>query len=156
MADNQSKPQLSLDKNQPSAKPKETVSEQITYLPGPDDPSTTKWRGYLFQANVPKTVAVPEMIEQARGNKFFHVGPFDPAKDSVKVVPSEKPTTPEQYRSYAVEWFKRVKTLDEFDTRWMAEEVLREKCGVGTDDIDYLMSLIQPKRAELKKQSMAA
>lgn len=153
MADNQSRPQLSLNKAQ-SAAPEKPQGEQITYVPGPEDAASTKWHGYTFHANVPKTVTHAGLIEQAKGNKFFRVGAFDPAKDAVKIAEQgPAPRTPEQYRSHAVEWFKTAKSVEELDNTWIAEEKLREKCGVGTDDLDYLLHLFQPRRAELRKMA---
>lgn len=151
MAD-QSKPTLTLNKA-PASAPAPSTSQQVTYVPGPEDPPTTKWAGYTFNANVPKTVTNADLIERAKGNRFFRVGAFDPSKDSVTVQPTTLPTTPEQYRSYAAEWLKTVKTVDDLDTRWVEEEKLREKCGVGTDDLDFLMALFQPKRHELRKMA---
>ena len=133
----------------------EPVSEEITYLPGPEDGVKTTWHGIVFHANVPKTVTKPLLIEQARTNKFFHVGPFDAAKAVAIAEQPPSPKTPEQYRAHAVAWLKTVKNVDELDMKWAGEETLRIECEAGTDDVDYLMSLILPKRAELRKMEQA-
>lgn len=172
MADSpENRPTLSLgqppERQKPGPKPRaeatekteaaEKVSEQVTYLPGDGDPSQTKWHGLVFHANIPKTVTNPILIEQARTNKHFHVGPFDPAKQG---VPTHEevvlPKTPEQYRAWFAAWLKTMSSVDEMDQRWMKEEVLRESCGVGSDDLEYMTSLYQPKRAELRKLDLPA
>lgn len=133
----------------------EKTGEQVTYRPGPDDPPSVKWAGHTFHANVPKQVTNPDLIERAKGNKFFKVGAFDTAKDSVPTAEAPPtPKTPEQYRAHAVAWLKTMRSVDELDMKWASEETLRMACEVGTDDIDYLMSLFQPKRAELRKREM--
>lgn len=129
------------------------TSELVTYRPGPEDPTQVRWDGHVFHANIPKTVTKTALIEKARKNRFFHVGPFNPATDSVPLSEDQSatPKTAEQYRAFAVEWLKKIDSVEELDTRWAAEEPLRMSCEVGTDDIEYLMDLMLPKRAELKK-----
>jgi len=136
--------------------PELIASEQITYLPAEGDPNSVKWLGHTFHANVPKTVTNATLIEKAKGNKFFKVGDFDPAKDAVKVEETPEPKTPEQYRAHAVAWIKRAKSVDELDLKWQSEETLRMSSGAGSDDVEYLMSLLGPKRAELRKAEQAA
>lgn len=126
-------------------------SEQVTYLPGPDDPPSVKWRGHVFHANVPKTVTNSALIEQARGNRAFHVGPFDPSIH----VRSDEPTPPktaEGYRAWAVGWLKKVESVDDLCERWANEGKLRESLEVGWDDFHYLSSLFQPKLDELLRR----
>lgn len=145
-----------------------TVSEQVTYLPGPEDPVSVKFAGHVFNANVPKTIegdhdADPktrayqnaQLIEKARRNKFFKVGDFNAARDGVAVEQQEKPSSAEQYRAHAVKWLQKVESVDELDTKWIAEEPLRAACEVGLDDLDYLGSIFGPKRAELRKRDAA-
>jgi hypothetical protein len=135
----------------------EAVSETVTYLPGPEGPTMTKWMGQVFHANAPKIVTNPQLIDKARANRSFKVGPFDPAKDTVETVePVPGPKTSDQYRAHAVAWLKTMQSVDELDRKWAGEEVLRIDCEVGTDDIDLLRSLFDPKRSELRKREMAA
>jgi hypothetical protein len=131
------------------------ASEQITYLPADGDPPSVKWLGHTFHANVPKTVTNATLIEKAKTNKFFKLGAFDPAVDGVKVEETTLPKTPEQYRAHAVAWIKRVASVDELDLKWQGEETLRMSSGAGSDDVEYLMSLLEPKRAELRKAEQA-
>jgi hypothetical protein len=137
--------------NKPADDPIE--SEQVTYLPGPEDSPQTKFAGQTFAANIPKTVQLPKSVfERLRGNPFFKVGAFDAHKDAVKAAPITTPTTPEQYKAHAVAWFKTADSLHEFDERWTEEEALRQQCDVGAEDLDYLSSLARPRRGELKKK----
>lgn len=128
--------------------------DHVTYRPGPDDPTSVKWSGHVFHANIPKHVKNADLIEKARSNKFFHVGEFT-EKDAV-VTRDEPPSpkTPEQYRAHAVAWIKTMTSVDQLDQKWQGEETLRMSCEVGTDDIEYLSGLIQPLRFELRKREM--
>jgi hypothetical protein len=79
------------------------VSETVTYLPGREDPPQVKWQGRIFRANTPKTVTDARLIEMARANRFFKVGPFDPSKDAVPTVEQlSAPNLPDQYRAHAL------------------------------------------------------
>ena len=71
--------------------PEAPKTEQVTYTPGPDDPTSVKWHGYTFHANVPKAVANADLVERARGNKFFKVGEFT---ESDVVTTREEPPAP--------------------------------------------------------------
>lgn len=135
--------------NQGAAPKVEPVN--ITYLPREGDPAKTEWNGHVFHANVPVPVRHPGMIEQAKGNPWFRVE--GEAKGSV--ASSGEPETAEDYRAYAVLWLKDVRSYAEMVRRWDAEQPMREACGVGTDDYDYLESVFGPKRAELKRASEA-
>ncbi len=129
------------------------TSEQVTYLPGPEDPVSTKWRGITFMANVPKTVTNQDLIEQAKRNRHFKVGPFDPNRDAVKTREVPKaPKTAEQYRAHAIAWAKTMETVHDFDARWASEEMLRIDCGMGTEDLDLLNSVIGPIKGDLQKR----
>jgi len=145
-----------------------TVTETVTYLPGPDDPVQTKFAGHVFTANVPKTIAgdhdadpktaayrSAQLIETAKKNRFFKVGEFNASRDGVAVEEQNKPQTAEQYRAHAVAWLKTVDSVEKLDTKWIDEEPLRQQCEVGYDDIEYLRSLFVPKREELRKRDAA-
>lgn len=60
------------------------------------------------------------------------------------------PTTSEQYRGYALAWFKTQDDSEEMDRRWKEEAELRVKCGCGTDDEEYLATFYNPIHAQLK------
>ena len=129
------------------------VSEQVTYLPGAEDPPQVKFAGHVFNANLPKTVQMKtSWFDMVRGNRFFKVGHFDPKTDAVPAQEITDPKTADEYKAYAVEWFKKVDSLHEFDERWTAEEAMRQRCEVGAEDLDYLGSLARPRRGELKKK----
>lgn len=164
-------------KGEPEAAPGVPVQEQVTYVPGKEDQPTAMWGGHKFTANVPVTIkghsgdpkkgeckpherANYDLIEKARKNKFFRVGEFDPQKDSVPLREPQghAPETPDQYRAHAIDWAKQIvagqgATIGQFNAKWEDEEGLRIKCGVGTDDLELLNSVIGPLRAELQKRS---
>lgn len=123
----------------------------VTYVPQPGDPAVTTWNGHTFHANKPTPVNADvhgKMIEQARGNPWFEVAGQDKPK-----TPSaaNSPTNSEEYRSYAIGWFKTVDSSKAMKARWAAEEEMRNELGVGTDDLEYLDKLYIPRLAELEK-----
>lgn len=134
--------------------PAKSASEQVTYLPGEGDQVQTSVAGIVFHANVPREVTNPAVIAMARANRFFKVGDFDPKSDRVPAEETISPKTSEQYKAHAAAWFKAATSVEQLDTKWEQEETLRMSCGVGSDDFDYLMSLFQPKRAELRKREI--
>lgn len=132
-----------------AAKPKKTL--MVTYKPGPEDPSEVTWNGHKFRANVGRPVIDDGkehgMVALAKGNMCFDVE----GHDKKEKVPAGSPTTPDAYKAYATDWFKKAKSADDFESRWDDEEEMRERAGIGSDDLDWLDSLIQPRLAELKK-----
>lgn len=129
--------------------------QDVTYVPGPSDPASVTWRGQVFYANTPKTISDPAHLDAAAGNRFFKVGVFD-RNEASQVQAPDMPKTSEQYRAHVIRWLTRVGTVGELTQRWEVEEPLRIACDVGTDDIEFLMGLIGPKREELRKVEMAA
>lgn len=134
-----------------AAKKPEKKTLMVTYKPGPEDPAETTWNGHKFSANVPRAVidtGEPHgMIALAKGNMCFEVE----GHDKKEKVPAGSPKTPEAYKAYAVNWFKQARTAADFEARWEDEEEMREAAGVGSDDLDWLASLSEPRLAELKK-----
>lgn len=141
-----------------AAKPKsDKKTLMVTYKPQPGDPVDTIWNGHKFTANVPRPVTVVNdangvanphsMIELAKNNKWFEVEGHDK-----KALPTPgEPKTPEEYKAYAVAWFKMARNAADFEARWDDEEEMRDRAGVGTDDVDWLRSIGNPLLAELKK-----
>lgn len=140
----------------PAAEP---VTETVTYLPGPMDPSSTKWCGHTFHANVPKEITGHaegserdklnlHLIERARENKMFAVGNERPKRAAPSL-----PTTAEQYRRYAVEWLKdpAIEHVEHLIARLAKDRPLQEACEVGSDDYSFLATLFMPKLHELQQ-----
>lgn len=122
--------------------------EDVTYLPGEGDPSSCKWRGIEFKANVPVRVLEterPGLIDAARGNRFFRVG-----SERSGSAPMGPPTTAMEYRGHVVDWLKDCTTVDQIVSHWAADRDLRTKCEVGQDDISYLGTLVEPKLRQLR------
>lgn len=122
----------------------------VTYAPQHGDPVSTVWHGHTFHANKP--TPVPEghpLLKQATSNPWFTVA----GQDAPVQVSADQavPTTSEEYRAYAIAWFKTVESSAEMKARWASEEGLRVSCGVGTDDLEYLNKLYVPRLAELEK-----
>lgn len=148
--------QKSTDEALPLSEP---VTETITYLPGPMDPTTVKWAGHTFHANVPKDVTghadgTPSeklnfgLIESARTSKHFRVGNSKPVK-----APDALPTTPEQYRAYLVGWLNdpSIEHVDDLIARFAKDRELQVACEVGTDDYSYISTLFMPRLHQLAK-----
>lgn len=140
----------------PSSPPKAAVNTEggtmvnVTYRPQPGDPAMTTWNGHTFHANKPTPVSAarhPQMLAQAKGNPWFDVE----GHDQDRVASDDHPTDSDGYRRYAVAWFKTVTSAAEMKRRWEAEQGLRDACGVGSDDMEYLNKLYTPKLADLTK-----
>lgn len=145
----------------------QAMSEQVTYVPGEEGPTSVKWAGHVFHANVPKTVEYIEyadedakphpnkaLVEKARGNRFFRVGAFDP--NSEHPLPegfTGEPKTSDQYRAHVVGWLKKTADINDMVQRWVSEANLREMCEFGSDDYIWLGSLFLPKMHDLAKQA---
>jgi hypothetical protein len=120
-------------------------ADELTYVPGPDDPAQTRWRGFTFQANVPRKIDSAEMLEAARGNPHFRVNGEKPAPSKVE------PTTTNQYRGWAIKWVRECKSLDDLIGRWASERSLRDKCEVGDDDLRQMRPFIDPAFENMMK-----
>lgn len=139
--------------------PAEPVTETVTYLAGQGDPSSVKWGGHVFQANVPKEITGHtegtereklnhSVIESARTNKHFRVGNARPKRDVMAM-----PKTAEEYRAYAIDWLKDP-SIDHAETliaRFAKDRELRAMCEVGSDDYSYLSTLFMPRLYELAR-----
>lgn len=123
----------------------------ITYRPDPGDNATTVWNGHTFEANKPKRINHTGMIAQARTNRFFEVEGQMPTSATGPQSENAVPTDSDGYRRYAIEWFRTVRSSAGMKARWNAEESLRQSCGVGSDDLEYLDKLYSPRMAELEK-----
>ena len=88
------------------------------------------------------------LVTMARGNKFFHVGEFDPAKHGYKEIVAE-PKTAEAYRAWCIHWLRDVESVDDLCERWANEAKMRARLEVGYDDLKYIASLLQPKLDDL-------
>lgn len=138
--------------------------EKVTYTPAPDDPTEVTWMRHKFKAHVPHDVKDGRLIEAARGNRFFHVGPFDPALHAYKETVAE-PKTAEAYRAWVVLWMKKLRAFPTGDDvplseqpievacqRWATEARMRARLEVGFDDYKYISDFFQPILAELIKR----
>jgi hypothetical protein len=131
----------------------------ITYVPdGEGAPYETIWNKHRFRANIPVHVKdVPgqysgaEMVEMAKGNPHFAVAGFAKA-----VAISAIPDSPERYKSYAVGWIRMANSSVEMLKRWKDEKELREDCGSGPDDAEYLQTIFNPRLAILKESEKLA
>lgn len=149
--------------------------DEITYVPGPQDPPFTRWNGVDFQANKPvrvskdKTVLAPirkenvladgsivsrgieqriSMGELAKGSPVFRVNGVDPAPR--KKIYSRMPADAHAYKSYSIEWIAKCETEVELVSRWDGEEALREKLGVEIAELQNIMPFLEARRDALK------
>lgn len=152
MADNQPTAKAPTPPAQPPVQPvaKAVPGEDVTYIPGPQDPASIRWRGILFQANVPIRIADDGHIDAARGNKFFRVGTGDKATQAEE--PKPEPTTPEAYRAWVIGWLDQVKTVDELLTKWSNDRYIRQNAQAGTLDIRQLGTIIDPRLNLMAKE----
>lgn len=135
----------------------EPVTETITYVPGPMDPTSVKWCGHTFNANVPKDITGHaegsardqlnmQLIESARSNKHFTVGNSRPRRDVVA-----QPKTAEEYRAHMIDWMNNssIEHADQLIARFAKDRDLQAACEVGSDDYAYLGTLFMPKLHKL-------
>jgi hypothetical protein len=135
--------------DKPDDAPKKEEGEIVTYRPGEGDPSSCKWRGIEFKANVPVRIKNVDHVDAARGNKFFHVGSDKPEDAG----PRGAPKTAMEYRGHVVDWMERVRSIDDLAACWSADRGLREKCEVGQDDVSFLGTLVEPKLRQLRLEA---
>jgi hypothetical protein len=138
----------------PAAAPAASAGVEITYVPGREDPVSVVWNKLTFEANKPRLVSDQRIIDRAKSNPWFRVAGekqaekgFDPGTD--------KPSNAQQYRAYAITWFKLAKTSTELAKRWSDEEALRTECEVGTDDLEFIARHYDPTLEQLKKMEAA-
>jgi len=152
---------------------------KVTYIPrNPTDPHVKTMNGIKFSANVPfeldpnnrahgyiqqvrKTIVDPvtgrqmfeykdawvSLIEILKGHDDFQVEGEVPA--ARKPGRPRTPRTSEDYRAHAQAWITSSDDPDEMIERWGDEEPLREKCGVGDDDVSYLRPLFDSRLRQL-------
>lgn len=130
-----------------AAAPPMASGEEIVYTPRAGDPETVSWRGHVFLANKPTTVRDQSLIAAARNNPFYRVGNSAPA-----VNRNDPPKTALEYRGYVVAWLKTVNSVQDLVTRWSNDRNLQHDCEVGSDDINYLGTLIDPEMRQLARQ----
>lgn len=136
-----------------NAQKEPSVMPRLIYVPGPEDASETVWNRHKFLANVPTEIkdirngyTAKEMLALARNNRFFQIE----GEEKVPTV-AQEPVTSEQYRAYAAMWIRSAKSVTALESRWESEKELREDCDVGVDDIEYISTLFNPRKAELHK-----
>lgn len=134
--------------------PDKVAPVNITYCPRAGDPVSTVWGKLTFEANKPRPVSDPRLIEKAKANPWFKVegekqaeASFDPGTDV--------PVNSTQYRAYAITWLKTTNKSTDLQKRWSEEEALRTSCDVGQDDLEYLARFYDPRLEQLVKMEQA-
>jgi hypothetical protein len=136
---------------------------KITYTPLENgDPIETSFGGFAFTER--KVVVVDgeergrgvtrkiKVVEKLRENPYFLVEGFKQAPAPKKGAP-RLPKTPEEYRGWALTWFKTCETPTELHERWQAEADMRERLSVHEDSetISFLRPFYDARFDELKK-----
>lgn len=138
---------------------------RVTYIPSEGDPLKTKFNGFVFKAHEPRDIPdnavirlddgkTRPMMDAIRGNPFFEI---EGEKRPGKGAPPAVPRTTEEYRAYAVKWINHFDDEDGFDAyskRWEKEQPLREQCGIGDEDMSFIMQFYSPKYDRLKRANM--
>lgn len=150
------------------------MSESITltYRPREGDPAFVKWGGKTFRAGEPTETSHPEVVKSAPNNPWFEVSGESADAKAKKIAERsaspgwdkrKKPRTSDDYRAYSIAWINEA-APDEEDTdfersaknciaamrqRWADEAEMRDACGVGTDDIEYIDKIYAPKLSKL-------
>jgi hypothetical protein len=139
----------------------------------PADPVETTFAKILFRANEPvevaDTVTVQQLVVEKRetpegetrskgremqvplyrvlaGNPWFEIDGVKSERQ--KPATHRVPTSPDEYRGYAIAWIAASTSAVTMDKRWIAEDNLRRACGVSADDMAYVMPFFEAKREE--------
>ena len=126
------------------------MTTSVVYTPQDGDPVSTEWWGIKFQANVPVDLderKYPEMMESIKGNPYFDIK----GNEKKRGAKASAPTTPAEYKTYAIAWVLEAASTDEVSSRWDKEKALRSKVGWGSDDDDGIRPIIQPHIDALKE-----
>lgn len=88
------------------------------------------------------------MYKLAGTNPRFSVNgkrPAEQVKGSMRL-----PTDSTTYRAFAMNWIMRTNTAEELEARWKHESALREECGIGPEDIQWLEPFIEGAKLQLR------
>lgn len=124
---------------------------KLTYLPQEGDPVKVNWNGHVFEANVGKECRNAYMVDLAKANPWFRVEDGDKVdKPDPKVKGAERDRAGE-YKKHAIAWIKAAESHTAMTKQWASEERMREEHDIGTEDIEWLMTLYMPKFEQLKR-----
>jgi hypothetical protein len=139
----------------------------------PTDPVEMTFAKVLFRANemveVADTVTVQQLVVEKRetaegesrskgremqvplyqvlaGNPWFEINGVKPERQ--KPATSRVPTSPDEWRGYAIAWIAASTNSVTMDKRWLGEDSLRRACGVSADDMAYVMPFFEARRDE--------
>jgi hypothetical protein len=146
-----------------------TVWNGITFLANQPVPLSLDNKKHFIENDIPKQhvhedgsyttrtqKTLISMIELAKANPFFEVEGFP--RFVKPMAPERRPQSPAEYRSWAQAWFadaggddSDIQTPKEMLERWDDEEALRERIGVGDEDVIFLKPFFDMKVSRLKK-----
>ena len=145
------------------------------YVPGEGAPATVSAYGRKWRANVPielsdkdtylimETVATQagdgSTVRTARerqvpiteimaGNPQFQLG--DERKEAAQPITADQVETALDYRRYVKQWLTEETRVEELKQRWEDDEGLRERAGVGDDDVKFLRTFVSGRVRELE------
>jgi hypothetical protein len=148
--------------------------DEITYVPGPQDPNFTRFNNVTFKANVPTKVehskTVQQLIRKVRehddgsvttsgvetrvtmakaleDNPCFSINGKPPRPR--KRAEAKLPATAEQYRAWATKWIAESDDGSAMDARWEAEQKLRDNCAVDDQDVSHLMAFYHARHSQV-------
>lgn len=146
-----------------------TVWNGVTFLANQTVPLSLDNKRHFVENDIPKQHVAEDgsyttrthkslvsMIELAKLNPHFEVEGFP--RFIPPIAEGHKPKTSEEYRSWAQAWFAAAGTdmseehgPREMLTRWQDEGPLRERIGVGEDDVSFLKQFFDMKVEQLKR-----
>ena len=121
----------------------------VTYTPRREDPVTCTWGKLVFEANKPRLVNDPRLIEKAKNNPWFKVEGEEQAKRGFDPA-TDKPSNAVEYRAFAVTWIKMASKSSELTKRWSDEEALRAELEVAGDELDMIAKHYDARLEQLK------
>lgn len=89
---------------------------------------------------------IPMVVLAMRNPRFSVNGemPVQQKKGSVRL-----PDDPDKYRGYAMGWMMAATDSNTLEARWEGEAALRQKCGCGESDIQWLTPFLEARRTQL-------
>ena len=121
---------------------------EVTYHPRPGDPQTTTWRGHTFKAGEAVKVKNDAHADAFGANKFFEVKRKKDHKSEQKTQDGKK--SADDMRGEFGRRLEGETTVEGVIRCFADERKRREEAGVGDDDMQPLMTQLQPRLLEMR------
>jgi hypothetical protein len=125
--------------NIPQRLPRKTTTTQVLVRQERETPD-----GQIVSRSIEKRVPLYDLL---RDNPGFMVNGVPPKPRAA--AHARLPTDPDQYRGYAISWLREARDPLSLQARWDGEAPLRERLGVASPDLAYIVPFMQGRLMEL-------